>query len=109
MAHLANRQRVTLEGAVVAVHVQYDFLAARDSEPPRNLGLQLPLRLFVRLDDSGYTPYAIRSDSDFIRYGRKATELCRQPKLELQWIDALRRGAFPDQHVPGDVFAELDH
>ena len=109
MAQLAHRQRGTLEAAVVAVHEQHDFLAARDSEPPRNLGLQLLLRLFVRLDDGGYTSYAIRSDNDFIRYGRKATELRGRPELELQWIDALRRGAFLDQHVPGDVFAELDH
>ena len=41
-----------LEAAVVAVHEQHDFLAARDGEPPRNLGLQLPLRLGVRLDDT---------------------------------------------------------
>ena len=109
MAQLAHRQRGTLEAGVVAVHEQHDFLAARDSEPPRNLGLQLLLRLFVRLDDGGYTSYAIRSDNDFIRYGRKATELRGRPELELQWIDALRRGAFLDQHVPGDVFAELDH
>ena len=91
------------------MHEQHDFLAVRDGEPPRNLGLQLLLRLCVRLDDGGYTSYAIRSDSDFVRYGRKATQLRGRPELELQWIDAFRRGTFLDEDVPGDVFAELDH
>ena len=31
-----------------------------------------------------------------------------RPELEPQWINALRRGAFLNQYVPGDVFAELD-
>ena len=51
---------------------------------------------------------AIRSDCDFTRHGRKATALGGRPELELQWIDGLRRGAFRDQHIPGDVFAEID-
>src|SRR5271166_92893 len=106
MAHLAHRQRGSHKADVVAVHEQHDFLAARDSKPPPNLGLQLLFRLFVRLDDAGYTSYAIRSDSDFIRYGRKATELRGRPELELQRSDALRRGAFANQLVPGDVLAE---
>src|SRR4029434_896986 len=109
MAQLAHRQRSTLEADVVPVHEQHDFLAVRDGESPRNLDLQLLLRLFVRLDNGGYTSYAIRSDNDFIGDGRKATELRGQSEAELQWIDALRPGAFLNQLVPGDVFAELDH
>ena len=81
MAQLAHRQRGTLEAAVVAVHEQHDFLALRDREPPRNLGLQLLFRLFERLDDARYTPDAIGSDNDLVRYGRKATELRGRPSL----------------------------
>jgi hypothetical protein len=81
MAQLAHRQRGTLEAGVVPVHEQHDFLAVRDSEPPRNLGLQLLLRLFVRLDDGGYTSYAIRSDNDFIRYGGKRPSSVVGPSL----------------------------
>ena len=100
MAKLAHGQRASLEAAVVAVHEQHDFLAACDSEPPRDLGLKLLLCLLVRLDDDGDTSHAIRSHCDFIRYGRKATELSGGAELELQWGRALRRGAFLDQHVP---------
>ena len=95
MAQLTHRQRGTLETAVVPVHEQHDFLAARDREPPGDLGLQLLLRLFVRLHDGGYTSYAIRTDSDFIRYGREATEFRGRPELELQRIDVLVLRRFP--------------
>ena len=73
MTQFAHRQRGTFETGVVAVHEQHDFLAARVSEPPPNLGLQLLLCGFVRLENGGYTSYAIRSYSDFVRDGRKAT------------------------------------
>src|SRR5689334_20181311 len=108
MAQLAHRQGCTREATAVPVHEQHDFLAASDSEPSRNLGLQLLLRLFVCLDDCGGTSYAIRSDRDFIRHGRKATKLRGRPELEPQRINAFGRGAFLNQLVPGDVLAELD-
>ena len=107
VAQLAHGQRSLLEAGVVPVHEQHDLLAAGDGEPTRNLGLQLMLRLFVRLDHGRYTSHAIRSDNDFKRRGRKAPALRGRPELELHRTDALRRSAFLDQLVPGEVLAKL--
>ena len=66
-------QRGILEARVVTVHEEHHFLAARKRESSRDIGLQLLLRLFIRLHHRARTSYAVRKYGDLVRDGWKAT------------------------------------
>src|SRR5262249_5080338 len=96
VTELAHRHRGVLESVVVAMDEKDDLLAARVDQSSLDLRLELPLRIFMRVDDRLLPRKTFRNNREFVRDARKAPELPGRTERQLE-PSASHGGALLDE------------